>query len=236
MDCETAPAEGQHAQTAPEQKPFVVEVSIDAPADAVWRAVSDPAEIRRWFGWDYPGLDEEIRYIFEEHATQVPPRRIEMEGMHTLEVVPDGSRTVVRVVCAGGLADAKWEDLYDALEEGWRTFFHQLRFYLERGGGRERRTLYLTGTAPAPEVVAALDAAAPGEAWQDSRHQRAVAPSAGSIGLVSLVSPRPVASDEPAKVAVTLTTFGLDDAAFDDLRREWTDRWASLVPEGKVTA
>lgn len=234
MDCETAPAEGQHVPAA-EQKPFVVEVSIDAPAEAVWRAVSDPAEIRQWFGWDYPGLDEEIQYIFVDHATRVPLQRLDFGGQ-TLELVPDGSRTVVRLVMPGDLSDAKWADVYDPMEEGWRTFFHQLRFYLERGGGRRRRTLYLTGTAPASAAIAALDAAAPGEAWQDSRHQHAVAPSAGSVELVSLMSPKPVASDEPAKVAVTLTTFDLDDAAFDALQRDWTERWSALVPEGKVTS
>jgi uncharacterized protein YndB with AHSA1/START domain len=233
MDSETAPVEGQHVQTASEQKPFVVEVSIDAPPDAVWRAVSDPAEIRRWFGWDYPALDEEIRYIFIDHATQVPPQSIDLGGQ-TLELVPDGSRTVVRLVCAGGVADAKWDDIYDAMEEGWRTFFHQLKYYLERRAGQDRRTLYLTGTVPAPAVVAALEAAAPGEPWQASRHQRAVAPSAEAIDLVSVLSPQPLTSEEPAKVSVTITTYGLDDAAFDALRQEWTERWSTIAPGGEV--
>lgn len=235
MECETQ-ADGPHAEAAAEQKPFVVEVSIDAPADAVWRAVSDPAEIRQWFGWDYPSLDDEIKYIFIDHATAVPPVRLEMEGMHTIEIVPDGSRTVVRVVCASGLADARWDDIYDALEEGWRTFFHQLRYYLERGAGKQRRTLYLTGTASAPDVLAALDAAAPGEPWQESRHQRAVVPAADGVDLVSLISPRPLQDAQPAKVAVTVSTYGLDDAAFAALRSDWESRWTALVPEGKVTA
>jgi hypothetical protein len=226
-------ADGPHAQAA-EQKPFVVEVSIDAPPDAVWRALSDPAEIRRWFGWDASTLDEEIRYIFVDHATAVPPARLEMEGMHTIHIVPDGSRTTVRVVCASGLADAKWDDIYDGLEEGWRTFFHQLRYYLERRAGQDRRTLYLAGTAAAPAVLAALDAAAPGEEWQRSRHQRAVVPAAGA-DLVSLVSRQPLQSAEPAKVAVTVSAYGLDDEAFSALRQDWESRWAALVPDGKVT-
>lgn len=234
MDSETAPAEGQHVQAA-EQKPFVVEVSIDAPADAVWRAVSDTAEIRRWFGWDYPGLDEEIQYIFVDHCTQVPPQRLEFEGFQTIELVPDGSRTVVRVVCAGGLADAKWDDIYDGMEEGWRTFFHQLKYYVERREGQDRRTVYLSGTVPGPAVVAALDSFAPGKGWQSSRHQHAVAPAAEGVDLVSVVSPLPLASDEPAKLNVTVTTYGLDDAAFAAVQRDWTDRWDGIAPDGKVT-
>jgi uncharacterized protein YndB with AHSA1/START domain len=47
---------------------LLIEVTMAAPVDAVWRALRDPAEIRRWFGWDYDGLDEEIRLILEEGA------------------------------------------------------------------------------------------------------------------------------------------------------------------------
>lgn len=224
-----------HHVPSPEMKPFVVEVTIDAPPDAVWRAITDPAEIRRWFGWDYPGLEEEIQYIFHDHATHVPPERLEMPGvLQTIHVVPDGSRTVVRVVCAGGLADAKWDDIYDGMEEGWRTFFHQLRYYLERRAGQDRRTLYLSGTAPAPAVAAAIESAVPGDPWQASRHQRAVVPAADGVDLVSLLSDQPLDSADPAKVAVTVTAFGMDDAAFAELRREWEARWATLAPGGEI--
>lgn len=235
MESEITLPESHHAP-APEMKPFVMEVTIDAPQDAVWRAVSDPAEIRRWFGWEYPGLEEEIKLIFVDGATQLPPQRLEFTGMGALDVVPDGSRSVVRLVWAGGLANAKWDDIYDGMEEGWRTFFHQLKYYLERRDGQDRRTLYLTGTAPAPAVVAGLDAAAPGETWQASRHQRAVVPGADGVDLVSVLSPMPLTSDEPAKVSVTVSAYGMDDAAFDALRTEWASRWNGLVENPKVQA
>lgn len=232
MDSEITLPESHHAP-APEMKPFTMEVTIDAPPDAVWRAVSDPAEIRRWFGWEYPGLEEEIKFIFVDGATQRSPQRLEFEGMGTLDVVPDGSRSVVRLVWAGGLADAKWDDIYDGMEEGWRTFFYQLKYYLERRPGQDRRTLYLTGTAPAPAVVAGLDA---GEPWQESRHQRAVVPAADGVDLVSVLSPKPLTSDEPAKVAVTVSAYGMDDAAFAALRTGWESRWNGLVEDPKIQA
>ena len=235
MESEITLPESHHAPM-PEMKPFIMEVTIDAPQDAVWRAVSDPAEIRRWFGWEYPGLEEEIRMIFLNDTTQSPPQRLEFPGMGTLDIVPDGSRSVVRLVWAGGLADAKWDDIYDGMEEGWRTFFHQLKYYLERRAGQDRRTLYLTGLAPAPAVLAALDAAAPGERFQESRHQRAVVPAGDGADLVSVLSPQPLTADEPAKVSVTVSAYGMDDAAFDALRAGWESRWNGLVENPKVQA
>ena len=41
-------------------KPFRVEVSVDAPRDVVWRALTEPERIRHWFGWEYDGLEDEI--------------------------------------------------------------------------------------------------------------------------------------------------------------------------------
>lgn len=41
-------------------------VSLDIAADAVtvWEHLREPAKVRRWFGWDYDGLDAEIQQIF----------------------------------------------------------------------------------------------------------------------------------------------------------------------------
>lgn len=37
----------------------IVDILVVAPIDVVWRALREPAEINRWFGWDYPQLAEE---------------------------------------------------------------------------------------------------------------------------------------------------------------------------------
>ena len=39
------------------------EMVLPRPVDAVWLAFRDPALIRRWYGWEFDGLDEEIRTI-----------------------------------------------------------------------------------------------------------------------------------------------------------------------------
>ena len=65
------------------EKPFRVEVVVDAPRDVVWRELTEPERIRHWFGWDSDGLDEEIQFIFVEHASPIPPDRLELvRGRH----------------------------------------------------------------------------------------------------------------------------------------------------------
>ena len=42
-------------------KPNVlVELTISAPIDTVWKAVRDPEQITQWFGWESETLAEEI--------------------------------------------------------------------------------------------------------------------------------------------------------------------------------
>jgi uncharacterized protein YndB with AHSA1/START domain len=131
--------------------PVIVEIEIAAPVEEVWRALRDPAEIRRWFGWEYEGFEEEIRYIFEEASTADDDAHVldgGPGGRIALEARGDG--TVVRVTRPSP------EDGYDEVNEGWLTFIQQLRFYLERHPGQERRTLHVPAS---------------GEEWFRSEHQ-----------------------------------------------------------------
>ena len=218
-----------------EQRGFRVEVVIHAPHDVVWRALTDPDELRRWFGWDYEGLGDEIRYIFVDHATPHPPDRIEFEGVQTIELVADGPRTIVRVIQPGPLADADWDELYEEIVQGWHAFFQQMRHYLERHPGEERRTLYLEGTAPAPAVLAAVDALAPGQTWYAGRHQRVTATERYGNGLAVVLAANGLESDEPGRVQVTLTTHGLDEDQLAAARHELEARWTALAREAKIT-
>jgi hypothetical protein len=120
--------------------PVIVEVVIDAQVDTVWRALRDPAELRNWFGWEYDGLDEEIQVIFFQYSTADDGAHVidgGSEGAIRLEA--RGDQTVVRVTRAA--PTGSWDGVYDEVNEGWLTFFQQLRFYLERHPGRERRTV-----------------------------------------------------------------------------------------------
>ena len=133
--------------------PVIVELEIAAPVDTVWRALREPAEIRRWFGWEYEGLEEEIRFIFVQASTADDDARVIDGGPGGTIALEDRSdRTVVRVTRPAG----SWEGDYDEVNEGWLTFIQQLRFYLERHPGQDRRTVHIE-TA--------------GEEWFRSEHQ-----------------------------------------------------------------
>jgi uncharacterized protein YndB with AHSA1/START domain len=143
----------------------VVELEIAAPADTVWRALRDPAEIRRWFGWDYEGLEEEIRFIFLEAAKADDDARVLDGGPEGVIALEDrGRETVVRVTRAAPAGS--WDGVYDEVNEGWLTFFQQLRFYLERHPGKERRTLHVP---------------ADGEEWFRTENQVGVVREDGSL-------------------------------------------------------
>lgn len=154
--------------TAPSSDPsaprLVVEVTIAAPIDAVWRALRDPGKLAPWFGWDYEKLTEEIEVIFlaKESVEAVPGRRLDLgTDVFELESVDGGTR--VRGVRSAPPASDTWEGAYDDVDEGWRTFVHQLAFWLEAQQGvaraaSRRRTVYLAGhraTANAPSLTAA---------------------------------------------------------------------------------
>jgi uncharacterized protein YndB with AHSA1/START domain len=195
-------------------KPYRVEITINADRDTVWRAMTDIEQIRQWFGWEYDGIEGEIRYIFVEQMKYEPPARMRDEdGSWYIELVADGPRTVVRVVQSGDLDGTDWDEIYDAIEEGWRTFLEQLRFLLDTRPEGRRRTVFLAGEA--------TDVPVEGKPWHSSRYQRMVVDPAGHLV---------VAATEPKGSAfVLVSTYGLDDAEFAAVRDEWTRRWPAAT-------
>lgn len=213
-----------------EESPFRVEVTVGAPREAVWRALSERDELRRWFGWDYEGLFEEIDFIFFEHATRHAPDRIEFEdgaGGRRIELEAEApARTLVRATKPAGAA-AVADEAYDGEREGWRAFLRQLDHYLAHHDGEERRTISLTGEV-APGVVLGL-------LGRGVRVSPFVAVSdQAAEGFAAMEAQAEVDSITPAQVRITISAYGLDDEAFDALRARWEGRWASVAsdPDG----
>lgn len=193
-------------------KPFRIEVTVDAPRDVVWRELTQPERIRHWFGWDYDGLDGEIEFIFVEHAEPHPPGRIEMGLDQTIELdAVDKYVTRIRITKPGDLDGLEWKDVYGDIEEGWITFFHQLRHRLLVDPVAPRRTILREGPAQLVDL--------PGEPWHASRYQRGF--TTGNELAVLGVKP-----DGAGRLVVT--TYGLDDDAFAAAETRWDAVWRSL--------
>ena len=84
----------------PMEDHVLVEVTVPAPADAVWAALRDPKQITNWFGWDTDGLKDEIDFIFVTHAEADEARRtVTFVGVNDrYEVEARGETSLVRVV------------------------------------------------------------------------------------------------------------------------------------------
>lgn len=208
-------------------KPFRIETDVPASRDAVWAAVTQPEKIRQWFGWDYGGLDDEIRQIFVDEATLNAAGRMGWADGSYLEVTGDDERSVVRAVREGAGDPAG----YDSIEEGWRAFLTQLRFLFAQRPTGHRRTLHLTGTATGAD---ALKAVGDGRTVQDSTRQRALVDADGH--LVVVATHAELDSADTGLVEITVSTYGLPDAAFAALRDRWAGRWLPVARDAELSA
>jgi hypothetical protein len=209
-------------------KPYSVEFDLPAGRDEVWDAVTQPAGLRQWFGWDYDGLDAEIQQIFVDEATLLAPERMGWADGSYLEVVGGDDRCVVRAVREGPVPDNP--DQYDAIEEAWRAFLCQLRFLFEQRPKGERRTLYLTGETTGRQALSLA-----GSPWEPVG--RRVAWTVDDDGFLIVAAGRvPLDAPSAARMEVTVSTYGLDDDEFEARRKEWARKWAPLAAEAAVTA
>jgi len=225
-----------------------IEVAMNAPVDTVWHWLRDPDAIRRWHGWQYEGLDEEIEVIYQAAQEGDEPYLLRIDGGDLFRLLDNGPTTTVtisRLPRAEG--DEEWADWHDDITQGWMAFLQQLRFALEREPVRERRTLYFSG-AGLPTVpplqglgVEARQAGQPyaatghpdlrGEVWHVTALQ--VGLTIDSLGpglLVVLEIPASEHAPEGAMQAI-LTTYGLDDATLATVRDEWSAWWRTSYPD-----
>lgn len=193
-------------------KPYRVEVTVDAPRDAVWRALTEPDQVRHWFGWEYDGLEEEIKVIFEEHATLVPPDRIDMALGGVIELVEAGERTVVRVTKPGDLDALEWQDVYGDIEEGWITFLNQLRHRFAVAPEGHRRMIVTTGPATLVDL--------PGSPWHASRYQRGF--TSGDELAVLGVKPN-------GDGMLLVSMYDASDEAYAAAQARWADVWERTI-------
>lgn len=251
-----APA-GEASLSQSEHKP-VIEITVAAPIAKVWETLRDPVQIRRWFGWDADTLPDEIDYIFVAHVRPDEAAHIlEFEGMpDRIELTElNGGRTCLRLTRLGAAGDdSDWDGANEDMTEGWKAFLEQLRFALEHHPGEERRTFYLAGQpagadADLPRAALGVDALADlvegahyslkvgpgdtltGKVWHRSRRQISCTVDGLGDGLI-LVTDFSAQNRPPhGGGSVIVTTYGLDDAAFDAAHSRWVAWWKTNFPE-----
>jgi uncharacterized protein YndB with AHSA1/START domain len=141
------------------------EILIEAPIDVVWRAVTEPDQIKQWFSPEAeidPKEGGEGRLSFPSGQTfylQIeafePPRRFAFRWAHPegTKAQPDNSMMVeftleseagntrIRVVESGfdhiDWADEKKAKYFDDHSGGWENILARLRDHAPRAGNRE---------------------------------------------------------------------------------------------------
>lgn len=145
-------------------------VEIPADLDAVWRALTEPQQIERWFplkasGSTEPGgkltlswgsemdwtttvkVSEPRTHLqFEDPADPSRPGVVSRIDFHVERAGPAtalrASRTVVRLVHSGFDASADWDDQFTSTRNGWRYFLMNLHHYLERHADTPRTMVW----------------------------------------------------------------------------------------------
>lgn len=144
-----------------------VRLEIEAPTDAVWKALTDAQELERWFplhakatpgkggkiwmSWGQPwegdasieiwepGRHLRIQWPWQGAPGDAPPA-VPVAVDYFLESRAGG--TVLRLVHSGFGRDAKWDNEVESVRHGWRFELQSLKRYLERHRGQNRRVVW----------------------------------------------------------------------------------------------
>lgn len=150
-----------------------IAVEIAASPDAVWKALTDPTELARWFPLEAsvtPGPGGTVRWswgepIVAESSVEAwePARRLvlveqTMLGDHVspaekatvagrvMEFTLESreGKTILRLVHSGFSTDADWEnELHDGVARGWTFELRALKHYLEAHLGERRSVAWV---------------------------------------------------------------------------------------------
>lgn len=159
-------------------------IEVAAPADALWRAVSEAEELMRWFPQQAqvtPGVGGSIRIAWEggwqsDSRIEIwdPPRRLRsvaeqqpfdaegraVAGTQPLPIAVDyeiegvGPRARLRLVHSGFGPGAEWDDEIEGVRRGWGFELLGLKHYLERHRGQDRHAAWLFRASSLPEAEA----------------------------------------------------------------------------------
>ena len=144
-------------------------IELNAPPERVWKALTDAAELVRWFplearvepgeggsvymSWknEYAGTSDILAWEPDERLAiswswsddpDVPPQVTEYR------IAGRGGRTVLNVVTSGFPDDPSWDAFVEGTNRGWVFELQSLKQYLEAHDGEEREVIYLRRRIP----------------------------------------------------------------------------------------
>lgn len=133
-----------------ETRAVTVEIEVSAPPELVWKALTRPEYIARWFPPISGGSGEKVGdqlLISWGDAMQWTTNVTAVEQGKHIRWLDDpsnpaiavdwyletrGGKTVVRLVNSGFSASSDWDDQFTAITTGWTYFLFNLREVLER--------------------------------------------------------------------------------------------------------
>jgi uncharacterized protein YndB with AHSA1/START domain len=157
-----------HSTTPASTRAATCTVDIKAPADHVWRALTEAREVARWFAPRVTGSGEQGGTLVLDWGNGVEwhmpvlradPHRLLVVGdagpigherqqtgadtgavriEYALQAVAGGV-TRLTVTHSGFGTGPGWDEMYDGVNSGWFYELRSLRHYVERFFGRDRR-------------------------------------------------------------------------------------------------
>ena len=156
---------GETTKTAGATRSATGRIEITASPERVWKALTDAAELVRWFPLEArvePGEGGSI-FLSWKNEFAAESKIVAWEPVKRLAIswgwgadaetqpqvteyrleAADGGRTVVKVVTSGFPDDPSWDAYVDGTNRGWLFELQSLKQYLERHEGQEREVIYL---------------------------------------------------------------------------------------------
>ena len=157
-------------------------VEIPSPREMVWRAITDPSEITRWFAPianAEPGAGGFIEISWGEGMTGrntievwEPPTRLVagnaemgLREEYTLSEIPGG--TSLRLRQSGFSDDAQGQAYLQSVDKGWRAFLAMLKHGVGRHAGQPFRNVTLFSQIRGPRDAAWESIVRPGGVTRD---------------------------------------------------------------------
>lgn len=238
--------------SAPESRRVERVFAIDAPVDAVWKALTDASELTRWFPlrasvkpgprgvihmeWDETYDADSRIEIWEanRHLRLAFPHHPPMLLATDYHLETDKGRTILRVVTSGFGDGTDWDDWYSGVSAGWDFELRGLKHYLEHHRGKDRvvataRCAFTLDRATVWERLAGAGG------WLERTGLRGtVLHHAPPVQLVTTVDQYDnallrVEVEVGHHVIVWLATWGVAREPLDELGRDWQHSLASAL-------